>query len=88
MKMGNWEPSLGSIRILDRAYEHVNSVSYKVSLRWLFYRLLQDGIYKAKGNYNNLKGLVSKARKNFFGKWRPDSLSDQTRHSIIPHRNF
>lgn len=88
MKMGKWEPSLGSIRILDRAYEHVNSVLYKVSLRWLFYRLLQDGIYKAKGNYNNLKDLVSKARKNFFGKWRPDSLSDETRQSIIRHGRF
>ncbi len=29
---------------LDRALEHINSVSYRVSLRWVFYRVWQEGL--------------------------------------------
>lgn len=89
MKMGKWNPGAKSISILNRAYEHVCSVPYKVSLRWLFYRLLQDGIYQNKVAYDNkFMPLVSKARKNFFGPWRPDTLADETRQSIVRHGEF
>jgi len=70
--------------ILDRGMEHIKSVPYKVSLRWLFYRLLQDGYFHDKGK--DYKGiftpLCSKARKGFYGEWRPDILADDTRDRI------
>jgi len=69
------------IEKLTRAIEHINSVSYKVSLRWVFYRLFQDGFYNKKG-YNSFVHLTSKARHEFFGDWTPDILADETRQAI------
>lgn len=68
--------------MLDRAWEHVCSVAYAVSLRWLFYRLLQDGTYHEKSDYGRLKNLVAKARKEFYEDWEPNILADDTRRSI------
>ncbi len=40
-----WEPRKNSRSVLDQAWRHVGSVPYEVSLRWVFYRLLQkDGV--------------------------------------------
>lgn len=78
-----WTPQGKSREILDRAWDHVSSVEYAVSLRWLFYRLLQDGTYHHKGDYKRLCGLLAKARKEFYGDWHPDTLADDTRHPII-----
>lgn len=47
-----WTPRDSSREILDRAMVHVRSVPYIVSLRWLFYRLLQDGLYHHKAAEN------------------------------------
>lgn len=77
-----WTPRDKSKAVLDRAWEHVNSVSYSVSLRWLFYRLLQDGSYHDKSDYKRLCALLAKARKEFYGDWHPDTLTDDTRTSI------
>lgn len=66
-------------RWLERAWEHVQSVPYKVSLRWVFYRLLQDGICRTKEQYNNLNYALGRARKEFYKGWRPDTLADPTR---------
>jgi len=64
---------------------HIKSVPYRVSLRWLFYRLLQDGLYKTKEDYHDKwKGLSARMRKMSYGEWRPDTLSDDT--SGIIHR--
>ena len=76
-----YSPSHESATILSRAWEHVNSVPYKVSLRWLFYRLLQDGIYHAKEDYKRLVRLTATARKRLYCGWRPNTLADATRHS-------
>ena len=65
--------------ILDRAMEHINSVDYQVSVRWVFYRLLQDGLYKTKADYLNFVPLTSRARKSWYDGWRPDLLADETR---------
>ena len=65
--------------ILDRAWEHVQSVPYNVSLRWLFYRLYQEGVYTDKKGYKRFTSLMSTARKRFYKDWRPDSLVDDTR---------
>lgn len=65
--------------ILDRAMEHIKSVPYRVSLRWLFYRLLQDGLYKTKDDYRDRwVGLSSLVRKRSYGEWRPNTLADDT----------
>jgi hypothetical protein len=65
--------------ILDRAMAHIKSVPYRVSLRWLFYRLLQDGLYKTKEDYHDKwKGLCARIRKVSWEEWRPDILKDDT----------
>jgi len=79
-----WHPQGKSKLILDRAWVHVSSVAYRVSLRWLFYRLLQDGLYRSKDDYmSKMKSLFSVARKNFYGDWSPSALADETRSPII-----
>jgi hypothetical protein len=63
--------------------EHIKSVPYKVSSRWLFYRLLQDGYFCDKTDYKTIwTPICSKARKGFYGEWRPDTLADDTRDRI------
>lgn len=83
MLRDDYNPQGKTARILDRAYELVNSVQYQVSARWLFYRLLQEGYYKTKQDYKNqfLKA-VSNARHAFYKDWQPDTLADETRESI------
>lgn len=69
-------------KILKAAYDHVKSVSYKVSLRWVFYRLYQEGFYKTKEGYNRFEYLASRARHTHWNGWRPDTLADETRETI------
>lgn len=78
--MKPYRPQRKQKEILARAWEHIESVPYQVSLRWLFYCLLQDGIYKDKDDYHNkFKGLLRRARKRFYEEWRPWTLVDDTR---------
>jgi hypothetical protein len=65
--------------ILDCAMEHINSVPYQVSIRWVFYRLLQEGFYNKKAHYGNFVLLTSRARKNWYQGWTPETLADDTR---------
>jgi len=65
-----------------KAMEHVRSVDYRVSLRWVFYRLLQDGIYSKKGDYKRFEQQASKWRHEGIGKWKPNTLEDSTREKI------
>jgi hypothetical protein len=68
-----------NIEIVEQAMEHIKSVPYRVSLRWLFYRLLQDGLYSTKDDYKlEWVGLASRLRKNFYGEWKPTTLRDDT----------
>ncbi len=79
----NYKPHKKNREILERAWEHVNNVPYKVTLRWLFYRLLQDGYYGKKTDYNGkFMALFSAARHNFYGSWKPDTLIDDRRTSV------
>jgi hypothetical protein len=57
----------------------IESVPYKVSLRWLFYRLIEQGIFSAKSDYTNFKTLLGRYRKNRARGWQPDSIVDDTR---------
>ncbi|MBA7469713.1 hypothetical protein ES707_04986 [subsurface metagenome] len=75
-------PDLKTQEILKAALNHVQSVSYKVSLRWVFYRLYQDGYYKTKEGYNRFEYLCSRARHTGWNGWKPDSLADETREII------
>lgn len=52
-KIRGWKPQGKTAPILDRAMEHIKSVEYKVSARWVFYRLLQEGHYSDKNDYKN-----------------------------------
>ena len=71
-------------KILAAAWEHLQSVPYKPSLRWLFYRLLQDGFYTGKDDYRNkFKDALITARKEFYRGWRPDSLIDDSRTPVV-----
>jgi len=69
-------------KILNAALAHVNSVAYKVSLRWVFYRLYQDGFYSTKEGYNKFEYLCSRARHSRWNGWKPDTLADETREAI------
>lgn len=82
----SYKPSLGTQRILDRAMAHIKSVPYDVPARWVFYRLLQDGTYPVKQGYKHLLGITSKARKEFYGEWRPWTLADDTRSPLSMER--
>ncbi|MDA1035279.1 MAG: hypothetical protein O3B65_00175 [Chloroflexi bacterium] len=83
MTLATWTPQAKSAVVLARAWAHVQSVPYSVSLRWLFYRLYQDGTYSSKGDYSNkFKNLLTTARKDFYEGWRPDSLADETREIV------
>lgn len=79
----NFNPRPEQAAILDRAYEIVQSVPYKVGVRWLFYRLLQEGWYSSKDDYKNkLIPVLSKARHALYKDWRPDTLADETRDAL------
>ena len=89
MTMAEYRPRKDQREILDRAMFYVRSVPYQVTARWLFYRLLQDGIYSKKGDYNNkFLPTLSKARKRFYNRWRPDTLGDDTREAVIRGDGF
>lgn len=68
--------------ILNAALTHVNSVPYKVSLRWVFYRLYQDGFYRTKEDYIKFEYICARARHTDWNGWRPDTLADETRQII------
>lgn len=78
-----WTPREKQRQILKTAMDDLQKVQYKVSLRWIFYRLLQKGFYQNKSDYSNkMKDLFRKARKNFYGRWKPDTLTDDTRKPL------
>lgn len=69
--------------MLDRASAILSVVPYKVSARWLFYRLLQEGFYSNKSDYKSrFLPAISAARHESYGGWRPDTLSDETRDVV------
>lgn len=82
----SYKPTPESKHILQRAWGWIQSVPYAVTVRWIFYRLLQDGTYSEKKGYRHLLALLSKARKGFYGEWRPWTLADDTRAPILMQR--
>lgn len=86
--MATYNPSYEVAVVLRRALDHVNSVQYGVTARWVFYRLLQDGTLQEKGDYKRLLSYLSKARKRFYGGWHPSTLTDDTRRAIVNGGGF
>lgn len=82
-----YKPEPKSKYILDRAWMWLQSVPYATTARWVFYRLLQDGTYSEKKGYKQLLALTSKARKQFYGEWRPWTLADDTRAPVLMQRD-
>lgn len=80
MQSKEYEPNQTNKQILDISMMHIKSVDYPVSLRWVFYRLLQEGIYKGKEGYGQFKSLTAMARKRFYNEWNPETLKDDTRN--------
>lgn len=85
--MEEYRPHEKNRIILTRAWEHVQSIPYSATSRWLFYRLLQDGYYRKPDPprhddyHQKFLPLLSKARKRFYEEWRPDSIVDDTREA-------
>jgi hypothetical protein len=81
--IATYHPRSESKDILDRAMWHIQSVPYQVTLRWLFYRLLQEGVFQSKQDYHQLKSLTARARKSFYEGWAPNTLADDSRTAYI-----
>ena len=80
--MKEYNPRSVTKALLDRAYEFIESVPYRVSGRWLFYRLLQEGYIKDKKDDRPFWSAIIEARKRFYKDWRPNTLDDDTRRMI------
>lgn len=82
-----WQPRPKGQEILDKGWAWKEGVPYKVSARWIFYKLYDfDHLFNVpkKQAYKNLfLPLFSKARKRFYGNWRPDSLVDDSREELL-----
>lgn len=79
--------SPNTIEILDVAMSFVKSVDYRVSLRWLFYRMLQ-AMGLRKSDYGSLKRHIANARKKRLRGWHPSTLADETRTIYNPNKGF
>jgi hypothetical protein len=69
--------------IAEAAWEIVQSLPYQVSLRYVFYALLQQGYYANKDGYAKWKKLAVRLRRSYYGGWRPWTLADDTRSSMV-----
>lgn len=79
----SYNPSRQVAELLDRAYGYITSAPYQVTARWVFYRLLQDGTLVEKSDYKRLLSYLSKARKQFYRRWTPSILADDTRAANV-----
>jgi len=77
-----WQPKSEGQKMLDYAMAKIKSVPYKVNSRWTFYRLVQAG-FLSKSQIGKFDYLLSRARKTFYGEWRPDTLTDSIRQPIF-----
>ena len=84
----DYRPSARTVSVLNQGLAYVQSVPYRVTLRWVEYRLLQNGTLKSKDDFLRFKAASARARKDFWGGWAPDTLGDDTRKSIIRGQGF
>lgn len=80
-----YDPDTATRLLLTQALQAVRSVDYPVSLRWVYYRLIDNhGYPKTVKSANNIKQLLIKARKAMIDGWMPDTLADETRQIFYP----
>ena len=74
-----------TIKMLTQALEAIKTVDYPVSLRWIYYRLIDNyGWPKCLKTLNKLTSATSVARKEEQYGWDPDTLTDETRQIYYP----
>jgi hypothetical protein len=79
--MSDYSPKPRIRGLLDWCLNRVEQAPYRVTLRWLFYRAMQEkGL--AKSDYKSFKTFTAVARKRFYEGWRPNTLADDTRHIL------
>ena len=91
MRRKTWAkgPESQTIEMLNAALRIVQSVPYRVTVRWLFYRIFPLGYYPAgaKGDkgkaYKTFDQTLCYARYGYWNGWRPDTLADDTRAVIF-----
>jgi len=76
-----------TIRLLDTALICVRSVDYKVSLRWVFYRLMNI-LGLTKKDYSSFKSAASMARKRRIRGWHPSTLADESRSIYYANQGY
>jgi len=81
-----YRPQKNAAEILTWCLEQVKSVPYRVTLRWAFYRAMQSRGLIKEDYRTRFKPWVTRARKNFWNGWAPDTLVDDTR--VIVKRGF
>lgn len=68
--------------LLDAAMVEVKSVTYRVSARWVAYRLLQKGLLKSKADFHQVENYMRRARLASWGEWSPFTFADETRETV------
>lgn len=74
-----YHPRKRQEEILNWCLQKINTVPYRVPLRWAFYRAYDQFGWKGKDMYKKFIPLLSKARKSFWNGWTPYTLVDDTR---------
>lgn len=77
-RVGKWTPVSRNEERLDWIFRKIQALPYKVTMRYAFYRVMQE-FGGEKGGYGWFKDLLSKARKSFYKEWRPWTLPDDNR---------
>lgn len=76
--MREYKPRKKNAELFTWLLERVVEVPYEVSVRWCFYRLVQErGL--TKQDYENFIAVFSRIRKNFWNGWTPYSVIDESR---------
>lgn len=87
-----YRPQEKTAKILKWVLGKVEEVPYRVTLRWAFYRCVQElGLGLSKKDYNNFKKWIFRARKGFWGGWKPWTLAENARDVLplsIGHETF
>lgn len=85
--LDHYNPRKETATLLDWCWMRLQTVPYSVTLRWLFYRFMQELLInklgwkesEAKKQYEHFKVITARARYAFYNAWRPDTLVDDTR---------
>jgi len=80
--MKEYRPQKKTAEILNWAKSVIDSLKYKPSGRYVFYRVYQQfGL--TKKDCKVFDGWTSRARKGFWNGWHPDILADSIREATI-----